>query len=216
MRPVVALAALLVTAGSARSSNDVVLNVAQPLVGYDFGLIIGFEAYAGYLAEWPAGLVTLTCAENSTRVLGVGRGVSTEDRNAASVVGLSLRHVPKTALVPGVSEYKPYFGDTLRVVLEIPAYAVELERARQHGWRDVVLASLREVVCATLECARINAASQPTGDRYPDLRYLAVEIEGWDRLADLAGTYSLQGIAPISDRQRRWYEGARPNEGVCR
>jgi hypothetical protein len=207
---ILAAAIIALPAAPATASTDIVFNVAQPLVGHDIGIIIGYEAYAGYVGLWPAGMVALTCAENSTRVFGQElRGVATENRNAASVVGLTIRHVPR-------EDHEPFFGDTLRVVLEIPEYAVQLEQGRKHGWLGVITASLRQVVCATIECARINAASQKTGSRYPKLRFLDVDVQGWEDAADLSATYPLEGVPPVPDRQHGFDETGAKKQEICR
>jgi hypothetical protein len=79
----------------------------------------------------------------------------------------------------------------------------------------MVPASLREVVCATIECALINAAnSMGRNSKYP-VRYLAVEIEGWDGAADLARTYPLDEIPAIERLDAGRFNGRVVRPSLC-
>jgi hypothetical protein len=82
-------------------------------------------------------------------------------------------------------------------VLTVPEETVRIERS-ERPWLYRATASLREIVCTTIECVRINAASILVRDGYPRLRYLGVEIEGWEAGEDLSGTYPLEGAQPVS------------------
>jgi hypothetical protein len=187
---------------------DEIACVAQPLVGYYQGIVIGFEGHAGYgVGNGWEGTVELTCAENSTRV-----GGAPENRNAASLIGLEFRHVPKVPHTADGPRFEPYFGDTLRVVLQVPQRALD---ASQESEGLGIPASLREIVCATIECAVINAANPMARSDKNPLRYLAVEIEGWEGAADLARTYSLQELPALEQLCRRDSYGGVVRPSFC-
>jgi hypothetical protein len=213
MRLGVVLAVVFLVAGDGGASNDTVVNVAQPLIGYDQGLEIGFEGYAGYgMGNAWDGLVGLTCAENSTRAHG-----ALQNRNAASLVGLQFRYVPKVPQTPEGPRFEPYFGDTLRVALIVPDQSEDTDRTPSElrapmTWRGVT--TLRQIVCATIECAVINCARTVWGSKYP-IRFLAVDIEGWDGAEDLARTYPLDELPALEKLYRRDSYGGVVRPSLC-
>ncbi len=200
-----ACAALGLWRGTAAASWTKFVEVAQPLMWGDTGSespVISRVTYAtSGDAYVPALAVRFTCDSNSVRADGE---VAT-NMNVASLAGLSIRvdRVPEwnqTVFVASpsgepVAEAGGKRGflvyDSVEVTLSIPgghapADSVELARA------DSVAAartgcSLDEIVDATVECIRRNAA-WGTG---PPLRTLVIRIDGPVRFAKHAKTWTL-------------------------
>lgn len=179
-------AGVLMACGAAKSSDEVVRQIAMPIMSGAAGLSIVDVPLLIWGDPWasPAGLVPWTAAEAYFKT-----SLGLEDRNVAARMWIKIQGVwPSRPSDPGSESAR----DTLRVTMDISAIPRESPRPLG-GPPDAALE-------ATLNCMIINAGR--------DLRkpgHLDVQVEGRSGFERLTGVYRLQPVpAPEEWNEALW------------
>jgi hypothetical protein len=173
---------VLLASQSACASEEWPVTVYQPLVLLDGELALRQVTYISYMSE-PGLELAFTC-----RVSQIQTDSGLENRNAASLFGMSVT-VNCNPRNPIGSEACRY-GDTLRVVLNLPSTPPDT-LARDLG------IPVDTALVATLECLAANVR------RWPGLRFLSVTVAGRPELARYGRTWNITSI-PAEPRTREF------------
>lgn len=177
------LVTMTLLATPTRASSWRIVTVAQPVL--EEGCVSVRDVPFGDGSFVPGAEVRLTCEPNAIRSVSEGMSGEAENRNAASLFGLSVDVGP-------VWDGRKFILDTLTVTLD--ACRADTIAAKRYG-RGFAPDSIVE---ATVVCLRINAARSdlvPAGQpRRPDLqiKYLNLRLLGPARLQRLARLYAVQ------------------------
>ena len=173
------LLAMHLRAGPADASIIATVPVAQPIFAAEAGIVISTVTLQGH---WPAQLerdleVRLTVAPSF--VLNATQPLHASNANAAAYFGLRVE-LPKL-------DWERHSPETLSVALIVPDSAGS-------QWPDPEMRSEWQfygdwVVMHTAQCILINARR-----RWPEVRYVRLELPGARRWKKLAGLHSLANV----------------------
>ena len=169
---------LALHAVTARSSDEGIAVVVQPLLTSGAADIVAPVTYIGYQIDGrdPVGLISLTTRPNLVWCDG-----KAQDRNAAAHYGIRFDRRERTEQATA--------GDTLQVIVDLSTFA---KGGRHPDRYDEIL------LTSTLWCGLRNAKAGQ-----PEVRFVHYAIEGSAVFASYAGTYALERVpAPEGSEQR--------------
>ena len=174
---------LALHAAMARSSDEDVAVVVQPLLTSGAGNIVTPVTYIGYEVDRrdPVGLILLTTRPNLVWCNG-----KAEDRNGAAREGIRFER----------EERRPEevtATDTLQVIVDLSTFA----KGAQHPDRYD-----EELLTATLWCGLRNAKAG-----WPEVRFVRYAIEGSAVFASYSGIYALERIPAVEGPEQRARSG---------
>ena len=176
----------LFVAGTAFSTEEVAIEVAQPILTEE-GIRVSDVTFVRYLGSRSWGDVVWYTCDKSFVTNQAGEAVN---RNAASLAGLSATaysyHAQEQAL----------FGDTVRVFIDL----TKMDASKLGCNPDTLVA-------ATLECVLINATRSMTAweyktERYVKAKHLTVEFRGTVNPIYSTRTYLFEALLRGMPRQR--------------
>lgn len=174
--------ALIFASSLSRATLEGLYRIHQPVVTYDGGIQMETVAFALYCDPHatPGMLVGLALAQNR---ISTSRGF--ENRNIASLAGLRMQIVS-----PGGAKTAPdpsalLFGDTLKVVLEVPAPESSFVGV------EPMLSAYRSSLSAIAESAR-DCMIENAHMESPRIRHLGIKVRGVAGADTLSGVWNLR------------------------